>query len=243
MITLRKNNKRHLLQHGSQETRRTFNPQEPRRAGPDGFGILITFDDIRLPPNGVSKIRALGGFEIITYIYKGALAQEDSAGSSGVVFAGEFQRLVIGSGIRHKERNALRSDFTHLFRISLHPTEVGLDSAHEQKHFTFGQRHNLLCAIASTDGRQKSLRILQDAIFYSSILDPGRHLAYELSLGRSAWLHVINGEATMQDIILTEGDGVGVTIEPVVSLTATENTELLLIDLGPGLRYGPERKA
>jgi quercetin 2,3-dioxygenase len=239
MITLSKHKDRHLFQRGNQEIRHTFNPQERRTGVPKNFDMLGAFDEIRLPPNGISASPPLAGFEIVTYIYQGALAQEDSAGISGVIHAGEFQRMIIGHGIRHNEANALRNDFTHLFRISLHPSEVGLDSTHEQKRFMVGQRRNLLCVIASPDGRKKSLRILQNAILYSSILDPGRHLVHELSLGRSAWLHIINGEATMQDIILTEGDGAGITTEPVVSLTATENTELLLIDLGPELRYGP----
>lgn len=233
MITLRMHQKRHLIQKGDEEIRFTFNPWEQRKPGLDGFGILVAFDEIRLSPNGVSALNPLNGFEIITYIYSGSLAQEDSNGSSGVVHAGEFQRMIIGNGIRHKETNALRGDFTRLFRISLQPTEVGLDSFREQKRFMVGQRRNRLCVIASPDGRRKSLRILQDAVIYSSILDPGHHMAHELSMGRSAWLHVINGSATMRDIALSEGDGVGVVREPIVSLTATDTTELLLIDLGP----------
>ncbi|MHC4605330.1 MAG: pirin family protein [Planctomycetota bacterium] len=31
---------------------------------------------------------------------------------------------------------------------------------------------------------------------------------------------------------MTRGDGVGVTVEPSVSFTAQENTEVLLVDLG-----------
>ena len=85
----------------------------------------------------------------------------------------------------------------------------------------------------SPDRRKGSLRILQDALVFSSVLDPGHHLIHELLPERSAWLHVICGEATLQDFILTQGDGVGVTIEPSVSLTAQEKTEILLVDSGP----------
>jgi redox-sensitive bicupin YhaK (pirin superfamily) len=95
------------------------------------------------------------------------------------------------------------------------------------------QRRNALCVVASTDGRKGSLRIHQDALVCSSILDSGNHLVHELVQGRRAWLHIIYGEATLNDIVLTQGDGVGVTNEPSVSLTVQENTELLLVDLGP----------
>jgi redox-sensitive bicupin YhaK (pirin superfamily) len=90
----------------------------------------------------------------------------------------------------------------------------------------------VLCIVASPDGRQGSLRIHRDALVCSSVLDPGHHLIHELLPGRTAWLHVICGEATFHDTILNPGDGVGVTIERSVSLTARESTEILLVDLG-----------
>jgi hypothetical protein len=67
---------------------------------------------------------------------------------------------------------------------------------------------------------------------YSSALDPGHHLIHELLPVQSAWLHVIYSEVTLLDIIHTQGDGVGVTIESSVALSAQENTETL-VDLDP----------
>jgi redox-sensitive bicupin YhaK (pirin superfamily) len=236
MITLRRNTERRHVQRGQQDIRLTFYPNE--RPGPptDGFGLLAALNEMRLPPGAVLAHFPREEAEIVSYAYRGALAQEYSTGSSGVVHAGEFQRLTIGRGIRHKETNPSRTDWTHFFRISLHPSEVGLDCVHDHKRFATAQRHNVLCVVASPDGRKGSLRILQDAVIYSSVLDSGHHLIDELLPGRSAWLHVIRGEATLQELILTQGDGAGVTIEPSVSLTARENTEILLVDLGPAPR-------
>jgi len=233
MITPRKNTERRHIKRGKHDSWETFYPRMPPHSPTDAFGILTAFNEIRLPPGGVSAPHPREEAEIVTYAYKGALAQEDSIGNSGVVHAGEFQRMIIDGGIRHKETNPSLTDWTHVFRIYLHPSEVGLDCVHEQKRFSGAQRHNVLCVVASPDGRKGSLRILQDALIYSSIVDPGHHLIHELSPGRRAWLHVVEGEATMQDIILTQGDGVGVTLEPSVSVTAQENTEMLLVDLGP----------
>jgi redox-sensitive bicupin YhaK (pirin superfamily) len=240
MITLCRATERRLVQRGKQDTWLTFFPQD--RPGPLAvdFGFMTIFNEMRLPPNGGTAPyshdeveNSHDEAEIITYVHKGALAQEDSSGSSGVIHAGEFQYMTTGRGVRHKERNASQNDWAHIFRIALHPSEVGLDCAHEQKRFTTAQRRNVLCAVASRDGRKESLRIRQDVLIYSSILDPGHHLFHELLPGRSAWLHIVNGEATLNDIVLTQGDGVGVTIEPSVSLTVQEKTEILLVDLGP----------
>jgi hypothetical protein len=42
----------------------------------------------------------------------------------------------------------------------------------------------------------------------------------------------VSGEAMLLDVVLTAGDGMGITAERAVSLTAREGTEILLVDLG-----------
>ncbi|MBN2489814.1 MAG: pirin family protein [Planctomycetes bacterium] len=234
MIVLRRATERRHVRSGKQETWLTVFPLDGR-PGPAVVACegIASFSEIRLPPGGGSGSHRREEAEAVTYVYMGALAQEDSTGRSGVLQAGEFQRMTTGRRIRHKETNVSRTDWVHVFRIVLHPSEVGRDSAHEQKRYTAAQRHNLLCPVASRDGRKGSLRIHQDAVIYSSILDPGHHLSHELLPGRSAWLHVVRGEARLDDIVLAGGDGAGVTTEPSVSLTAQENAEILLVDLGP----------
>jgi redox-sensitive bicupin YhaK (pirin superfamily) len=233
MITLRRNKERRHVKRGKHCVWLTFYPGEPPGPSSNGFGALATLDEIRIPPGGNSASHQTEEAETVTYVYRGALAQEDSSGGSGVVHAGEFQRMTTGRGIRHKETNASRTDWAHVFRISLRPSEIGLDGDHEQKRFAAAQRRNVLCVVASPDGRKGSLRISQDALVYSVVLDAGRHLIHELHPGRSAWLHLICGEATLQDIVMTQGDGGGLTTERSVSFTAQENTEILLVDLGP----------
>ncbi len=232
MITLRRADERHLDQRHRQELWHSFNSQEPAKPHTGGFGVLESLSENRLPPGGVSVARPSQGAEIVTYVCQGAIAQDDSPGSSGVIHAGGFQRMAIGHGIRHKETNASRTDWAHIFRISLRPSEEGSNGAREQMHVAAAQRHNVLRIVASPDGRQESLHTHQDALIYSSLIDPGHHLVHELFPGRSAWLHVICGEAASHDMILTQGDGVGVTNERSVSFTAREKCEILLVDLG-----------
>jgi redox-sensitive bicupin YhaK (pirin superfamily) len=88
-----------------------------------------------------------------------------------------------------------------------------------------------LCVVASRDARRGSLRLDQDAAVYSAMLERGRHVVHELAPGRRAWLHIVQGDATFGDIVLTTGDGVGVTAERAVSITARLRTEILLLDL------------
>lgn len=233
MITLRRCAERSHGKRGEREHWLTFTPGEPEGQPVDGFGLLAALDELRLAPGNGAAPPAAEEADLVTYVYRGALAQQDSTGRSGVIHAGEFQHTTTGRGIRRKEFNASRTDQVRVFRIALCPSKAGLEYVCTQQRFAAAQRRNMLCVVASPDGRMRSLRLLQDALVLSSILDPGHHLAHELLPGRSAWLHIISGEATLQDVVLTRGDGVGVTSELSVSFTARESTEILLIDLGP----------
>jgi len=230
-----------MVHRGKQEIWSSVLPGEATGPLADDTGILTALEELHLSPGGVFALRPREEAEIVTYVYLGSLTQEDSTGNSGVVHAGEFQRMITGSGIRHKETNASRTAWAHTFRVFLRPSEVGLEGSREQRRFAAAQRHNVLCVVASPDGRRGSLRLLQNALIYSSVLDSGHHLIHELLPGRSAWLHIIHGETTLRDVNLSAGDGAGITQESAVSLTAQESTELLLVDLGHRRGRSPAR--
>src|SRR6185295_16277227 len=98
--------------------------------------------------------------------------------------------------------------------------------------FSAADRRGGLCVVASPDARRGSLRVHEDALLYSALLSPGKHVVHELGEGRRAWLHVVDGKATLGDVVLSTGDGAGITAERAVSLTAREETEILLVDIG-----------
>jgi redox-sensitive bicupin YhaK (pirin superfamily) len=204
-----------------------------------GLGTLETLNEERLPPGAGTPRHSHHDAEVVTYAREGALAYENSQGCSGVIQTGEFQRMTPGRGIRHNETNASRTEWAQVFQIGLRFWQTGLDSGYEQKRFSAAERRDGLCVVASPDARRGSLRIHQDALVYSAMLDPGQHVVHELSPGRKAWLHVVQGEITLGDLVLTTGDGAGLTDERAVSLTAQAKTEILLLDVGvelPGPR-------
>jgi redox-sensitive bicupin YhaK (pirin superfamily) len=235
--------RRHDLRR-KREVWHTFSAEGRANAVAVGFGTLEVLDENRLPPGEGAPRRPPGDTEMVTYVREGALAHEDSSGISGLIQAGEFQRMTPGRGIRHSETNASRTNWAHVFQLGLRPSEAELEAGYEQKRFSAAERRDGLCVVASVDARRGSLRVHQDALLYSAMLDAGQHVVSELSQGRSAWLHIVQGEVTIDDTVLTTGDGAGITGERAVSLTAREETEILLIDLGDQLqrrRIGPRR--
>jgi redox-sensitive bicupin YhaK (pirin superfamily) len=241
MITLRRANERHHSRRQGREVWLTFYAQNRTDPLADGFGTLETLNEDRVPPGARVPLQPARDAAIITYVIEGALAQKDTMSCcSGVIHAGEFQLMTTGRNSRRSERNASRTDWAHVFRISLHSTEPGLKCSHKTKRFSAAERQGVLCVVASPDGRNGSLRIRQDALIYSAMLDPGQHLIHELSPGRRAWLHMVRGEATLGDEVLIAGDGVGFRAERAVSFTARTEGEVLLLELRDELPTSPK---
>ena len=232
MITLRRTGQRYHDRRREQQVWLTFDAQDRTDPLADGFGALEGLDEDRLSPGAELPLRTRRDAEIITYVCRGGLACVDSGGRSGVLQAGEFQRTTPGRDVGRGETNASRTDWAHVFRLWLRPLKAGLDPGREQKRFSTAERRGGLCVVASPDARRGSLRLRQDAVLYSALLGPGTHVVHALGEGRGAWLHLVEGELTLGGVILVSGDGAGLTAERVVSFTAREETEVLLVDLG-----------
>lgn len=231
MIEFRKSRDRHPGERSKQDVWSTFRPNDQPGVMPDAFGALRIVDEYRLRPGARVARRSREDAEFVTYVREGALAYEDSTGRSGVLHAGEFQRVSVQHSIRHSEMNASRRDLAQVFQFGLRPSLAGLDLALEQKRFSVAQRRGELCVVASGDARRGSLRLRQDALVFSAILYAGQHVVHELAAGRSGWVHVVQGRVAFAGTTLSTGDGAGVTEERSISLTAREESEVLLLDL------------
>ncbi|MBK7864715.1 MAG: hypothetical protein IPJ65_40170 [Archangiaceae bacterium] len=229
MIALRRSGDRQHVVRRDRQLWQTF-PAE-------GFGALELLDEKRLAPRATATTSRRAGDQVFTWVIEGAIAQ---AGMT--IGAGEFQCMTAGPQRLPGDTNPSRTRWAHYLQLSLRPSMAPRVLGCEQRRYSAAQRHGVLCVVASPDRHAGSLLLHQDAVIYSVVLTRGQHPVHELLPGRAAWLHLVCGEATLGDLVLQAGDGVGLTGERVVSVTASEPAELLLIDLGPAC--GPaEREA
>jgi redox-sensitive bicupin YhaK (pirin superfamily) len=241
MITLRRAlERRHDLRR-RQEVWLTFDDGDQATPHHGGFEPLETLNEERFAPAAGVPRHFLQDAEIVTYVREGELSYETSTGGLGMIRAGEFNRVTAGRGLHVAERNLSRVDWAHVFQIWVRPSATGLEPSMEKRRFRAAQRRGAPCLVASPDGRGGSLRIHQDALIYSALLDPGQHVVHELATGRRAWLHVVKGEVVLGQELLLRGDGAGITGERAVSFTARTASEVLLLDLGAAEASPPAR--
>jgi redox-sensitive bicupin YhaK (pirin superfamily) len=83
----------------------------------------------------------------------------------------------------------------------------------------------------SSDGRDGSLKIHQDAKLYAAQLPAGEDLIFTLEPNRYAWVQIAKGSLLLNGELLSAGDGAAVEAETLLAFKGTEDAEILLFHL------------
>ncbi|WP_166836312.1 pirin family protein [Rheinheimera pleomorphica] len=193
-----------------------------------GFSALRVINDDTVAPGAGFDTHGHKDMEILSLVLEGNIAHKDSAGNTEVLPAGEFQLMSAGRGIYHSEFNASATEPLKFLQIWLQPNQLGGAPGYQQK--AFGQREGLTL-ILSPDGRDGSLTLRQDALLYQLILADGAQHSLPLAVGRKLYLHLISGELNMAGYKLQPGDGIKVSDETQLSVSASGAVKALVFDL------------
>ena len=197
-----------------------------------GWGALRVINEDRVKPGKGFATHPHHHMEIISYVLTGTLEHQDSLGHTTLIQAGEVQCMSAGQGILHSEFNPSTTEIVHFLQIWIEPSRRDREAHYDQKTFSFKEKHERWCLIASEEGRKGGLSIRQNAFMYGTLIDKGKTMFYELVPGRRAYLHVVQGEVKLNGLHLSNQDGAKIAQETVLTLSAVEQkTEVLLFDL------------
>lgn len=231
MIQLRKSEERGHARHGWLDSRHTFSFAEYHDPAHMGFRALRVINEDRVEGGKGFSDHSHRDMEIVSYVLDGALEHGDSMGNGSVIRPGDVQMMRAGTGVTHREHNHSKTAPVHFLQIWILPDRQGLAPAYGQQHFPEEQRRNTLKLVVSGDGRDGSLQIHQDASIFASILDAGAAVTHEIGSGRHAWIQVVSGDASVNGVAVSGGDGVAVSDEDRVGIKAASRCEFLLFDL------------
>ena len=85
--------------------------------------------------------------------------------------------------------------------------------------------------VTSKTGRDGSIAINQDADLWLAKLDADNRVTHKLAPERHAWVHVAEGEVSLNGKKLSGGDAAALSEESALELSATKTAQVLLFDL------------
>jgi redox-sensitive bicupin YhaK (pirin superfamily) len=230
-LTLRRAEGRGRSNFGWLDSRHTFSFGHYFDPKHMGFGPLRVINDDVVAPGAGFPIHPHGDMEIVSYVLEGALEHKDSLGTGSVIRLGDVQRMSAGTGIRHSEFNASKTESVHFLQIWIIPEREGLKPSYEQKTFDKSEKEGKLRLLGSRDGREGSVTIHRDVDFYATLLFAGQQVSHRLTQGRGAWIHVARGSVSMDGERLMPGDGVAIDSAGEITLADGADAEVLLFDM------------
>ncbi|MFM7469524.1 MAG: pirin family protein [Vampirovibrionales bacterium] len=221
-------------------------------------GLRVINEDTVAPAQGFGW-HGHQHMEIITYVRQGMLQHEDSLGNKGILQAGDWQYMHVGSGIQHKEWNPSTTTPSYFMQLWLKPYQK---DAHATPHYqdqlpvqTWLETASIhLSAVLTgafvdpTIARPATLMHHQGGVGLLNVTKPEAmqpvalapiHTVISNTLASlevpptMVWLQVLEGNMTLQESVLQEGqqstlpilslqagDGVGIPLEAFKKLSA-----------------------
>ncbi len=194
------------------------------------WGALRVWNDDEIAPNTGFPPHPHSDMEIITYVRDGAITHQDNLGNKGRTVAGDVQVMSAGTGIRHAEYN-LEPETTRIFQIWIEPKTFGGAPSWGSKPFPKGDRSGKFVTLASGfSDDADALPIRTDARVLGATLKAGETTTYALGKDRSGYLVPAAGVVEVNGVKLNARDGAGIKDEDVITITALEDAELVLVD-------------
>ncbi len=234
MIHVRRDKEIYDIEGGWFHARWHFSFDQYRDPNWVSFGSLRVFNDDRLVPGVAWPMHPHKDIEGITYVVEGRFRHADDLGGEYVELpAGSAQRMTLGSGAWHSEQNASEVEGMRFIQMWILPEERGLPPSVEQKVFTREDRTDRWLPIVTPKGGDAVL-VHGDASILVSSLTAGTSTTYGFEPGRGAYLYLIAGAVSLNGKEgLTTGDAATIRDEATLTVTASEPSELIMVDVRP----------
>jgi redox-sensitive bicupin YhaK (pirin superfamily) len=196
-----------------------------------GVGGLRVWNDDEIAPGTGFDPHPHREMEIITYVREGAITHQDSLGNKGRTEAGDVQVMHAGTGIVHGEYN-MEAVPTRIFQIWIMPDRHGVAPGWGARAFPKGVEGTLTPLADGRAGADGSaLPLYANAAVLAGTVRKGQTVRQTLQPGRAAYLVPATGAVTVNGVAVNTRDGATITGETELAITATEDAEVVLVDV------------
>ena len=217
--------------HGWLDARHHFSFARYWNPDREAFGNLRVINDDMIAAGKGFGAHPHDNMEIITYVRKGAITHKDSLGNQGRTGAGDVQVMSAGSGVFHSEQN-LEDEKTSLYQIWIEPNQRDVAPRWDARAFPKVPAADALSVLVS--GRTEheksgALFIHQDAAIYGGTMTKGTTL--QQAVKHQAYILASVGSFSVNGTVMNQGDGAEVTGEPMLTIEAQSDAEIIIIDV------------
>ncbi len=229
---LHKANTRGHANHGWLNSHHTFsfaNYYDPERMN---FGVLRVLNDDVVSPGMGFGTHPHDNMEIISIPLEGDLEHKDSMGNIAVIKKGDIQVMSAGTGIHHSEYNKNKDAEVKFLQIWVFPNKRNVEPRYDQITLKNEDLKNRFYQILSPNPDDEGVWIYQEAWFHLGYLAKNVKKKYTFKKqDNGLYAFIIKGNVKIGEFLLDERDGLGIWDTPEVSIEATEDANVLLMEV------------
>ncbi|WP_370173657.1 pirin family protein [Leeuwenhoekiella palythoae] len=218
--------------HGWLHSKHTFsfaNYYDPQRMN---FGVLRVLNDDKVSGGMGFGTHPHQNMEIISIPLSGDLEHQDSMGNTTVIKEGDIQVMSAGTGVQHSEYNKNKDEEVRFLQIWVIPHTQNVDPRYDQITLKKEDRKNKLQQVLSPNKEDAGVWIHQDAWFNMVDLDADKAVTYDFNLASNGlYIFVLEGSVEVADEKLERRDGLGVFDTQSITLKASEQASVLLMEV------------
>ncbi|WP_431241441.1 pirin family protein [Flavobacterium sp. P21] len=200
--------------------------EESRQA----FGPLTIMNEDQIIPGTGFAAHPHANMEIISIPLSGSIKHKDDTGMQAVIETGDIQIMSAGTGIRHSESNPSHTDELRFLQIWIKPNKS--DVAPRYQQIALNIQNDSFNQVVSPNPDDQGLWIQQDAWLNIGQFEKGATANYKLKKKENGvYIFLIDGELTVHDRILRQGDALSITGEKEISISINKTSRLLIIEV------------
>jgi quercetin 2,3-dioxygenase len=221
--------------HGWLNSHHTFsfaNYHNPERMN---FGVLRVLNDDRVQAGMGFGTHPHDNMEIISIPLEGDLEHRDSMGNVAVIKEGDVQVLSAGTGITHSEYNKNKDKEVKFLQIWVFPKAKNVKPRYDQISIRDIEKENAFYQVLSPNKDDQGVWINQDAWFQIGKFAKGKSDIYKINKkGNGVYAFILEGEVEINNEKLARRDGMGIWDAESITVKATENARVLLMEVPMG---------
>ncbi|MDH2998313.1 hypothetical protein A1D22_01465 [Pasteurellaceae bacterium LFhippo2] len=218
--------------HGWLKSRHTFSFASYYDPSRIHFGALRVINDDSVEGGYGFGKHPHDNMEIISIPLSGDLAHQDSMGNGSIIRHGDIQVMSAGTGVTHSEMNPNKDTPVKFLQIWVFPNKKNVEPRYQQISIKDQAKPNDFQQILSPNADDEGVWIHQDAWFSLANFSKETAKTYRLhKQGNGVYAFVIKGSATIASKELNQRDGLGVWDTEYFEITATNDAEILLMEV------------
>lgn len=218
--------------HGWLNSYHTFsfaNYHNPERMN---FGVLRVLNDDSVKGRMGFGTHPHDNMEIISIPLQGDLEHQDSMGNVTVIKEGDAQAMSAGTGVTHSEKNKNKDKEVKFLQIWIYPKEKNVQPKYDQISLKDIEKVNEFYQVLSPNKDDQGVWIHQDAWFHIGNFTKGNSGEYQIKKeGNGVYVFILDGEVEINNEKLSKRDGMGIWNTGSITVKATEDARVLLMDV------------